>query len=147
MKKKVLAALAVSLLMSSAGLMLSSCSTVEPLASNAQNVVVSNGKNLAQCKKVGHVAAVDINGVSVAYTSHADLQKSQMNILKNKTAQLGGNVLVITEHDTTYVNADQNAPVDVHAMEGDAYSCLSKPLEHSVTPNQASDLTVEESKA
>lgn len=138
-------AFSVSWLIGNAGL-LSSCSTVEPLQTEAHNVVVADGKNLAQCKQLGHVEAVDTNGVSVAYSSHADLQKSQINILKNRTVQLGGNVLVVTEHNTSYVHGDTNAPVDVHRMEGDAYSCPSKQLAHLASPTQVSDLTAEEGK-
>ncbi len=120
------------------GLLLSSCA-VTKLEPGAEKVVVTDSAHLPSgCKKLGQVSAFDTNGTTVTYTSHERLQQYQTTILRNKTFDLGGNVLVITNHQTTYTNKHDNT-IDTHLMEGNAYYCSSGLL-NEVTPEAHSDI-------
>lgn len=127
-------------ILGSLGAVLSGCSPVTPLTPEAENVMIADGSHLPQCRDLGHITTYDTNGSSVAYTSHELLQENQTNQLKNKTAHLGGNVLVITKHSTTYVSSKEGALVDTHSMEGDAYFCPNKKLEKPMPEKAASDI-------
>lgn len=126
-------------------LFLSSCTIIPPLKPGAENVMVTDGSHLPQCKELGHLSVQDTNGTSIAYTSHEHIQKLQTNELINKTYDLGGNVLVITKHDTTYT-ADEKI-VDTHRMEGDAYLCPEKNLVKAMLPKPSSDVTAIENNS
>ncbi len=123
-------------------LFLSSCSTVTPLEPGAANVMIADGSgaHLPKCKDLGHVSAFDTNGTTNAYTSHEQLQEDQTNRLRNQTYNLGGNVLVVTKHATTYTSTKKGASVDTHEMEGDAYFCHAKILQKPLPPKAISDV-------
>ncbi len=126
------------------GLVVSSCA-VAPLKPGAQNVVVTETAPTT-CQNLGHISAFDTNGSSVSFTSHRRMQEYQLNILKNKTVELGGNVLAITAHETTYADKHDKEPdmLDTHLMQGYAYSCSPGQLQ-SISPSDAkSDLTAKE---
>lgn len=110
------------------------------LEPGAENVIIADGSHLPDCKALGHIYTFDTNGSTVAYTSHQNLQTNQMNILKNKTFNLGGNVLVITKHQTTYISKSKNALVDTHRIEGDAYFCPQRLLTKPMDPKAISDV-------
>lgn len=103
-------------------LSLSSCA-VTSLKPGAEKVVLLNNSDLSQCKKISHIYTSDTNGSTITYTSHERLEKSQVNVLKNQTAKLGGNALIITKHEATYISNGKDTQVNTHRMEGDAYSC------------------------
>lgn len=114
--------------------LLSACfPTSSTLKPGAEKVMIADGSHLPQCKELGHVKTFDTNGTTVAYTSHENIQEIQTNHLINKTFELGGNVLVITKHVTTY-DTSKHKTVNRHEMQGDAYYCsetkLMKPMEH-----------------
>lgn len=118
---------------------------VEPLEPGADSVMVADGSHLPQCKVLGHLVASDTNGDSMAYTSHAILEENELNILKNQTFRLGGNVLVVTKHVATYYDTrTKNASVDEHRTEGDAYYCSAKQLLKPMHPKALSDQTAQE---
>lgn len=130
------------------GLMLSSCATT-PLKPGAENIIVTDASNTpTSCKKLGQVSAFDTNGSSVTFTSHERMQEYQLNMLKNKTLDLGGNVLVITAHETTYTDKHDAEPdaLDTHLMQGNAYACSATALASIVPSNAQSDLTPKETK-
>ncbi len=102
------------------GLSLSSCSEITPLKTGAENVVITSTSNLPHCKALGAVHVNDVNGNTIEYTSHKNLDQEAANVLRNDTHKLGGNVVVITEHDTTYTRENQ---VDSHEVDGEAYLC------------------------
>ena len=117
---------------------------VEPLDKGAENVMIADGSHLPQCKILGHIAASDINGDSMAYTSHKVIEENEVNLLKNQTFHLGGNVLVITRHEVTYDKHDKSSTVDAHRTEGDVYYCSEKDLLHPMSRKALSDQTTEE---
>lgn len=129
------------------GLALSSCA-VTHLKPGAENVFVTDGAHApTDCKELGQVIAYDTNGSSVTYTSHERLQKYQLDTLRNKTVGLGGNVLSITNDQTTYADSHDKEPdlVDTHLMQGNVYRCSAAALKHIVTTDKPdSDLTPRE---
>jgi hypothetical protein len=128
------------------GLMLSSCATT-PLKPGAENVIVTDSTHMpTSCKKLGQVSAFDTNGSSVAFTSHERMQEYQLNSLKNKTVDLGGNVIVITAHETTYSDKHDKEPdaLDTHLMQGNAYACSASELTLIAPSVNHSDLTHKE---
>jgi hypothetical protein len=135
------------LLLGATGLLLSSCA-VTHLEPGAENVIVTDKEHApTSCKNLGQVSAFDTNGSSVTYTSHERLQKYQVNMLRNKTVDLGGNVLSIIDHETTYVDKHESDPdlVDTHFIQGTVYACSSAQLKNVVAyPGTSSDLTPKE---
>ena len=103
-------------------------STIKPLQPGAEKIHVTMHTLPKQCQYVRQISAHDVNGGTQMYTSHAHLEKDQINDLKNQAAQLGANVVVITEHQTTHMKKRQ-ALVDQHSMTGDAYTCPALALE------------------
>ena len=126
----------LTLILGCVGLLLSSCA-VTKLEAGAENVVVTDKTHMpSSCKALGNIFVNDTNGTSVTYTSHERLQKYQTGILKNKTFDLGGNVLVITSHETTYT---EDHDVDTHILRGSAYSCTETTLQ-KIVPVAPSDI-------
>lgn len=118
--------------------MLAGCSTVA-LKPGAETIKVINAPAPKSCQFLGKVANEDVNGATQSYTSHEHLQIDQLTTLKNKAFTLGANVIVLTDHQTTYAQRNalrekyQGAPklsvVDTHRMEGLAYHCDSPVFE------------------
>ncbi len=121
-----------------AGLATGCASTTKPLQSGAENVVITNVPAPKSCEYVGHVSATDTNGSTQSYTSHRHLQVDQLNTLRNQALSLGANVVVLSQHETTYaqVNAAREkyqgaakvTVVDKHIMSGNAYLCHADTL-------------------
>ncbi|STX81642.1 putative outer membrane lipoprotein [Legionella busanensis] len=100
------------------------CSNNVALLPEAQKVTVTQSHAaIKHCKNLGKLMASDVNGVSQAYQSHEHLYQDELNILKNQTAQLGGNTLVIISDKATYAGNPQTHLVDTHRLEGIAYQC------------------------
>lgn len=126
----------LTLIFSCAGLLLSSCA-ITPLKPGAEKVVVTDGAHIpSSCENLGRISTFDTNGSSVTFTSHERLQAYQSGILKNKTVDLGGNVLVILDHETTYT---EDHDVDTHLLEGNAYACSAATLQ-KIVPETTSDI-------
>ncbi|KTD75225.1 MULTISPECIES: DUF4156 domain-containing protein [Legionella] len=95
-----------------------------PLLPEAQSITVApSSVGMKQCKNLGKVVAYDVNGVSQSYQSHEHLYQDELNTLKNNTAQLGGDTLVITKDKATYSGNPKTHLVDKHTLEGNAYRC------------------------
>ncbi len=121
-------------------LLVASCASVTPLKPAATRVVTTTASPPASCHFLKTLAVEASKGVDFAYRSHQTIQADQLNQLKNSTANLGGNLFVLTDHQTTYQNM-QLKNVDIiterdtvvaitpatsvylHAMRGDAYLC------------------------
>lgn len=103
---------------------LSSCSkNVELTSEGAQIKVVKSGQINRSCQYLDTISAYDVNGVSQSYQSHEHLYQDELNILKNKSAQLGANTLMITQHQSTFTGNPKNQMVDQHGLVGKAYRC------------------------
>lgn len=102
----------------------SGCSNMK-LSADGENVrVLQSSKKLpAHCKLVDKVSAFDTNGSTQSYQSHQHLVTDELNILRNKSAELGANTLVVTTHQQTYQGNPKNDFVDQHWMAGHAYKC------------------------
>lgn len=108
-------------------IVISGCTSA--LAPGAEKVLLTTQPVLDNCHYVGQVSARDINGATQMYTSHQHLQMDQMNHLKNQALTLGANLVVVTDHQTTYVKARHiEKRVDTHAMTGNAYICPANTL-------------------
>lgn len=118
------------LALSAIGLSISSCSEITPLKTGAENVVITNTANLPQCKSLGPVHVNDVNGNTIEYTSHKNLDQEAANTLRNDALKRGGNVVVITEHNTTYSRENQ---VDTHDVDGEVYLCPKNDLPKWIT--------------
>jgi hypothetical protein len=119
------------------GLLLVSGCAVTKLEPGAEKVVITDSAHApSSCKNLGRISTFDTNGSSVTFTSHERLQKYQTGILKNKTVNLGGNVLVILDHETTYT---EDHDVDTHLLEGNAYACSAATLQ-KIVPETTSDI-------
>lgn len=116
------------------GFFLASCTVLTPLKPGAENVVITETADLPKCKALGPVVLTDVNGTSVGYTSHQHLEEEAANVVRNKTIQLGGNVVVITKHETTRTYDNQ---VNTHHVEGEAYSCPLDSMPKSMKPTPA----------
>ena len=126
----------LTLIFGCVSLLLSSCAETK-LEPGAENIVVTGSAHTPTgCKALGKVSTFDTNGSSVTYTSHERMQTYQGGILKNKTLDMGGNVLVITDHETTYT---EDHDVDTHLLEGEVYACSAAELA-KVVPLSASDI-------
>lgn len=131
------------------------CSHMTALQPNAVGVKIVNQMPATGCHAIKHLAVSVKNGADTAYRSHEAIQQDQLNQLKNVTAQLGGNVLLLDTHHTTYqqvsltttrgTNTQLNTPkaddalVDHHAMAGDAYACDAAALAEMTQDAQYSD--------
>ncbi len=112
-------------------LLLASCTSV-PLEPRAKNIKVISQIPSSRCRSLGHVTATDTSGITIEYASHEEIQKMQINSLKNQAAKLGANVVVITLHTYTHgspiylVSTGEfvNDPNEFsHQMSGVAYWC------------------------
>lgn len=112
------------------GLSLFSCSEITPLKTGAKDVVITSTSSLPHCKALGNVKVNDVNGNTIDYTSHKNLDQEAANSLRNDALKLGGNVVVITGHDTTYSSENQ---VDSHEVDGKVYSCPTNELPKWIT--------------
>lgn len=81
------------------------------------------------CYRINKVNASDNNGFTQSYTSHEHLQTDQIISLKNQAAELGANVILLTEHEATYRKWTGYSKIDTHAMAGIAYRCNEAGLE------------------
>ncbi|HAT7073421.1 DUF4156 domain-containing protein [Legionella pneumophila] len=106
-------------------LIASGCSKTMHLSADGEKVrVLQSSKKLpAHCKLVDKVSAFDTNGSTQSYQSHQHLVTDELNILRNKSADLGANTLVVTTHQQTYEGNLKNDFVDQHWMAGYAYRC------------------------
>lgn len=103
----------------------SGCSNTMQLSADGEKVrVLHSSKKLpAHCKLVDKVSAFDTNGSTQSYQSHQHLVTDELNILRNKSAELGANTLVVTTHQQTYQGNPKNDFVDQYWMAGHAYKC------------------------
>lgn len=102
---------------------------VTSLHPGAANIIVTTQPVPSSCSNLGIVASDSRNGSTHMYTSHQNIETSQINVLKNIALDLGANVVVITHHFTTYQYVHRGyTRVDIHAMSGNAYSCPSAAL-------------------
>ncbi len=100
------------------------CSKNVPLLPEAQQIMVAKSNaNIKRCTDLGKVVAYDVNGVSQSYQSHEHLYQDELNTLKNNTAKLGGDTLVITKDEATYTGNPKTHLVNNHTLEGNAYRC------------------------
>ncbi|CAM2775185.1 TPA: DUF4156 domain-containing protein [Legionella pneumophila] len=100
------------------------CSKNVPLLPEAQHIrVAPPSNNMKHCSDLGKVVAYDVNGVSQSYQSHEHLYQDELNTLKNNTAELGGDTLVITKDKSTFSGNPKTHLVDKHTLEGKAYRC------------------------
>ena len=106
-------------------LIASGCSNTMQLSPDGEKVrVLQSSKKLpVHCKLVDKVSAFDTNGSTQSYQSHQHLVTDELNILRNKSAELGANTLVVTTHKQTYQGNPKNDFVDQHWMAGQAYKC------------------------
>lgn len=106
-------------------LIASGCSNTMQLSADGEKVrVLQSSKKLpAHCKLIDKVSAFDTNGSTQSYQSHQHLVTDELNILRNKSAELGANTLVVTTHQQTYQGNPKNDFVDQHWMAGHAYKC------------------------
>lgn len=126
-----------------AGLATGCASTTKPLQPGAENIVITNVPAPKSCEYVGQVSAADVNGSTQSYTSHRHLQVDQLNTLRNQALSLGANVVVLSQHQTTYDQVSVNREkfqgaakvtvVDKHIMAGNAYLCNADTLNKLAT--------------
>lgn len=117
--------------------------TLPKPGSNAVKVAAFPPKT---CHFIGEINVMDVNGATIPYSSHEEIQDDQLVRLKNDAVRKGANVIVITRHQTTYQNvkitytqgvltqkgSDSTVPendiVNTHKMSADAYYCSSDAL-------------------
>lgn len=127
---------------------LAGCSTVA-LQPGAEAIKVTKAVKLpGGCQRLGQVASKDVNGVTQSYQSHAHLQEDQLATLKNAALKLGANVIVLTEHQTTYVKSQPSdnprtlsyRGINTHRIAGIAYRCEAKALNRITIRASISDV-------
>lgn len=148
MKFKLLTTCAITL-------MVTSCASVTPLQPNADKVIIIKANPPASCHLLKALTLQTENGVDMPYTSHENIQTNQLNQLRNSTANLGGNLFVIRDHEVTHQvitlrrkgmaanqnnvkETDNNSVVNNHAINGDAYFCapdVLATLNHNPSPD------------
>lgn len=116
------------------------CVSNKPLQSGAEAIRVTTQTVPTSCQYVGTVSAGDSNGSSQMFNSHEHLLTDEMNTLKNQALPLGANVIVMTNHQTTYYASPSSQSPSVgarkmgsstepmlnrHALAGKAYRCDS----------------------
>lgn len=111
------------LIMLSSATLMAGCSSITPLQPGAEKIVLTSNTSPSRCHYVGQVSAEDTNGVTQMYTTHQYLQTDEINAMKNQALKLGANVIVLTKHQTTYMNNRPDAILDTHSMMGNAYVC------------------------
>lgn len=123
------------------------CSTVAPQP-GADTIKVTQRAVPTGCQFMGNLSNEDTNGATHSYTSHAHLEVDQLNTLKNDALKRGANVLMLTQHQTTYVNQRQSdngrmpafTGVGTHAMAAKAYRCDAKALQQVKVKTDISDI-------
>lgn len=126
---------------------LAGCSTVA-LQPGADTIKVTQGAVPTGCQFMGNLSNEDTNGVTHSYTSHAHLEVDQLNTLKNDALKRGANVLLLTQHQTTYIKQRQSnnlrmpafTGVNTHTMVAKAYRCNVKALSQIKTQAVISDI-------
>lgn len=104
------------------------CATVA-LQPGAEHLKVIHSPAPQSCHWKGSVVSEDTNGVTQTYTSHDHLQIDEFNTLRNKAFAQGANVLVMTQHQTTYGKYGRRREfilLHEHRLAGQAYQCDAK---------------------
>ncbi len=77
------------------------CASI-PLDPGAQSVKVVLNPVSKSCKSLGQITAENISGITVAYTSQANLKKNASPLFKKSGIKIRGNVVVVTGHSKTW---------------------------------------------
>ncbi len=121
MKRSVLAVALVSLVI------VSGCAATQ-LRAGAANVIATRQPAPKECRYLGTVIGQQGGSFGGGYTSNANLMQGSINDLKNKTAELGGNYVVMemSQAGNTLSNGS-GGQTDVTNL-GNAYNCPPEAL-------------------
>lgn len=111
------------------------CTSAGSLQPGADKIVMATQSVPKSCRYLRQVSSSDINGSTQMYTSHKHLQADEINAMRNQALKLGANVVVVTDHRTTYVKRRSGTLVDVHEMSGNAYACPANALNYIAESN------------
>lgn len=101
------------------------------LNAGAESVHLSDYMVPKSCKFVGNIMNSNVHGDLYLESSIADLQKDDINFLKNEGAKLGANIVVLTSHIShetkikTYGKTPRSITVNEHSVIAKAYRCSS----------------------
>lgn len=100
------------------------------LNTDAENIHIYNSRAPKSCKFLGNIMNSSVHSDLNFSSSTADLQKDDINYLKNEGAKLGANVVVLVSH-TSYETTRKGfgkRPTTItfneHSIVGRAYRCL-----------------------
>ncbi|MDX1901901.1 MAG: DUF4156 domain-containing protein [Gammaproteobacteria bacterium] len=99
---------------------------------NAEGVyVVPDNETVKECKYLGQINGNNIHGESTYFSSKDNLEKDDINFLRNAGRKLGANVVTFCQHqviDTPHTSATPKKHYyteSSHDIKGGAYSCSS----------------------
>lgn len=93
------------------------------------------------CKFIGYVTDSNVHGNMDLQSSAQDLKKDDINFLKNESARLGANVVVLGEHNTNVVQRSRGGknakyyPYYKHNINANAYLCPPEIIQKSKQDN------------
>ena len=101
----------------------------------AENIHLYDSRNMKSCKFVGDIVNPSVHADLYLSSSVEDLQKDDINFLKNEGAKLGANVVVLVSHASyetklkLYGGKAAQQPrfitINEHSIIGKAYNCPS----------------------
>ena len=101
------------------------------LNAGAQNVHLYDYLAPKSCKFMGDIVNSNVHGDLYLGSSVADLQKDDVNFLKNEGAKLGANVVVLVSHESYGIEKKRlgkhpsTITINEHSVMGRAYYCSS----------------------
>ncbi len=101
------------------------------LNAGAENVHLSDYMVPKSCKFMGDIMNSNVHGDLYLESSIADLQKDDINFLKNEGAKLGANIVILTSHVShetkikAYGKTPRSITVNEHSVIAKAYRCSS----------------------
>lgn len=114
----------ITLLMLFSVIGLIACVHTNPrLEPGADRVILVTHLPECGCRKIDCISSTVINGVTMSYSSRAQLAQRAVNELRSQAAQEGANVVLITKNQAIYRVWPGFRKIDTYTLAGTAYQC------------------------
>jgi len=103
----------------------------------ANKVKVTTAPAPKSCNYIGHVENRQINGFNNSYSSFDQILHDEITALRNQAQSMNTNLIVVTQHETTFVQRPGYDRVNAHIMAGNAYRCSASVLDKIAVQDDA----------
>lgn len=124
--------------------------SLKPGAKNITILYDQHNKNLKSCTFLGKVSGQDVHGKKLQFTwgLEKNLEKDDINFLKNEGKKLNANVVVFERHQDLIKRYQVFVPnrytdISIHSIEGSAYRCPSQMMSSIKRSNALNDSVYE----